>query len=160
MSNLQEFLKKQAEQERGDSDRRQAVLQDWLRALHELIGQMKGWLLEADTEHVLKITDEPVSIRERPFGTYTAPGLEVALGTRVISIRPVARYSIGSFVGDALGTTIRHGRVDMSNVESRFLLYRRIEDGQDRWIMVDDSTYRPQTLDRSSFEAAVQGMLE
>jgi hypothetical protein len=160
LSNLKDFLKKQAEQERDDAERREAVLQDWLRSLNELMSRLKGWLQEADPENVLTILERQCSIRERRLGVYWTPALEINLRSHAIRINPVARYAIGSTIGDAFGTTIRDGRVDMFNVDKKYMLYRRHDEGRDEWLMVDDRTYQSLPLTQPNFDAAVQSMLE
>jgi hypothetical protein len=160
LASLKEFLKKQAEEQRTGSAEREAMLHEWATAVDRLVELLAGWLRESDPEKVLTIEKTKHDIRERGLGSYQASGLRVTLGARVFRIEPVARFSIGSIEGDTFGTSIRSGRVDMTNDELKYMLYRNVGEGADSWLMADDRTYRARPLDRGAFEAAVLSMLQ
>jgi hypothetical protein len=165
MSNLKEFLSKQAAKQNVGVDQRDELRREWIEAVQRLMGQLEGWLRETDTEGALRIEPTAHRIGERKIGSYEAKGLRITLDSpslapREIGVEPIARFAIGSFEGDPLGKTIRDGRVDMTNYEKKYYLYRRKSDDGDEWVMVDDRDYRAQPLDREHFEAVVQSMLE
>jgi hypothetical protein len=158
---LSEFLSERAEQARAVPSNRGAILTEWRGAVDALLDQMIGWLKEADTHHLLGIERTTHDIREPRLGTYTVPGLRVGFGSRAIHVEPIARFPIGSMVGDSLGQSLRGGRVDLRNLGQRYMIYRKVEaDGSMRWIIVDDRDYRENPFDREHFEEAVKSLLE
>ncbi|WP_074306921.1 hypothetical protein [Singulisphaera sp. GP187] len=160
MSSLKEFLKKQAQEQSASADEREAARDEWVEAVDRLVTRLTDWLREADSDTVLKIEPTVHRIREPRLGSYEAKGLLITLGAREIGLVPVARYSIGSIVGDAHGETIRHGRLDLTNIEKKYMLYRGKREQEDFWVIVDDRDYAAKPLDQTSFEAAIQSMLE
>jgi hypothetical protein len=160
LSDLKEFLRKQAEEEGSAADERKQVLEDWIEALELLQANMSSWLRQADPQNILTLEQTTHRIRERQIGSYSAPGLRISLGTREVRVEPVARYSIGSRVGDALGASLREGRVDMTNGEKKYMLYRHKDGENHHWVMVDDEDYLARDMDRSAFEDAIQSLLE
>lgn len=161
MSSLRELLEQRAAENQSTAERRESLLTDWCRAVGDLVGRLESWLRDVDPKNVLRIERTSHRIRERQIGEYEVPGLRIVLGAQEIRVEPVARFSIGSMAGDALGTSIRAGRVDLTNVERRFMLYRRSAPGApDDWVLVDDRTYQAQPLTREAFEDAVTSMLQ
>jgi hypothetical protein len=161
MSNLKEFLKKRAEVERSGAGKRRELLRDWVAALETLRDHLSSWLREADEDNILTLEKTTRRIRERQFGTYEVPGLRILLGTQEILVEPVGRFTIASYAKDS---SARAGRVDITNGENKYIL-NRLKPGQDsaqgdRWEIVDDETYQARPLDRSTFEAAIQSLLE
>jgi hypothetical protein len=164
MSNLKEFLKRQAEEQRATADERDAVRREWLDSLDRLMGQLERWLRETDTEGTLKIEPMTHRLKERRVGIYDASGLRISLstpslGTPEIRLEPIARHTSASSIAAAVGGSIE-GRVDLTNDEMKYFLYRIKKNGKDEWVMVDDREYRPEPLERDNFEAAIQSMLE
>jgi hypothetical protein len=158
---LSEFLSRHASEARPETSDREAVLAEWKDAVEALIDQMEIWLKEADPNRLLRYSRTVHSIREPRLGTYTVPGLRIWFGTRAIDVEPIARYPIGSMLGDSLGRTLRGGQVDLGSIGHRYMLYRKVgSDGAMTWIMVSDQDYREQPLDREHFEEAVKRLLE
>jgi hypothetical protein len=133
---------------------------EWKRARDRLIGQLERWLREADRKDALTIDRIPITIRERRLGTYDVEGLRVRLGVREFRVEPVVRYSVGSIVGDEMGTAIRDGKVIMSSGDKGYVLFRHQRENGDEWVIADDRTYQPQTLDQSTSEGAVLDLLK
>jgi hypothetical protein len=158
VSNLSEFLKKQATELRTSERDARSVLDDWIGSVSELLQKMETWLREADSEKILRIEHVEHRMRERVIGSYGVKGLVVRMGDNEVRIAPVARYSIGSFVGDSLGESIRNGRVDMTNGQNRFMLYRK-SGSVGEWLIVDDQNYQARPLDKENFESAIQSLL-
>ena len=90
MSTLQDFLKKQAVEQRADFDQREKYRRDWVEAVEKLLEQLTTWLRDADAEKVLQIEPTKERIREQKIGSYEIPGLRISLGAREIGIRPIA----------------------------------------------------------------------
>jgi hypothetical protein len=160
MNALRSFLEEQAQHQDEARAQRMDALGEWKRALDALVGQFERWLHEADRKNALTIDRIPLTIRERRLGTYDVDGLRVRLGVREFRIEPVARYALGSVVGDELGTTIRDGWVNMSSGDKGYVLYRCKREDGDTWVIADDRTYEPQELNESTFEAAVLNLLK
>jgi hypothetical protein len=159
MDKLKEFLDQQAEENTAANEESRR-LKDWVQAVERLVETLSDWLRASDTKNRLKIEKTKYEIRERAFGWYSTPGLRVTFSTREFQVVPKAFFSIGSVVGDPLGETIRNGRVDLTNGNLRFMLYRKPSEGPDAWVIADDRTYQPRLLDRDSFEDAVVSLLQ
>jgi hypothetical protein len=160
MSALRSFLKDQAREQGETKAQRMEALDEWKRALASLIGRLESWLCEADPDHALTIDRIPITIRERRLGTYDVEGLRVRLGVREFRVEPVIRYPIGSIVGDEMGTSIRDGKVTMSSGDIQYLLYRRMKEDGDEWVIADDRTYQPRILNQTTFEDSVYKLLK
>lgn len=160
MADLKEFLRKQAEEQREHSPTREAIRADWVSAVEQLIDRMAEWVRENDVGNALKVDFTSHQIHERRIGRYVVKGLLISLPSREVRIEPIARFSIGSYVGDAFGSTIRDGRVDMSNGTRKYMLYRTAGGRPDQWVIVDDRSYDAKDFDRPAFEEALLSMLQ
>jgi hypothetical protein len=149
---LQEFLEERAKKEEAEGARTKIVREEWTSAVSKLVNTIEEWLRRADTKKVLTIERETYRIREKNIGTYGAQGLMVRLGAQEVRVVPIARYSIGSMVGDSLGESLRYGRVDVTDGAQKLMLYR--PGGGDQWILVDEQTYQGKPLDQAAFEEA------
>src|SRR5207248_1497527 len=120
--------------------------------------QLADWLRQADPENLLMIEETSHRMSERKIGVYTAPGLRILFGAGATEIRvePIARYAMGPVLGDAFPASTREGRVDITNDEHKYMLYRIKDASNHRWLIVDDKDYRIRELDRTTFEAAIQ----
>jgi hypothetical protein len=157
---LSSFLEEQAQEQQETQAQRKEVLDEWKGALNSLITQFERWLREADRKNALTIDRIPITIRERRLGTYDVEGLRVRLGVREVRVEPVVRYSVGSIVGDEMGTAIRDGKVIMSSGDKGYVLFRHKREDGDEWVIADDWRYHPQPLNQATFEAAVLDLLK
>ena len=155
---LRQFLEKRAKEEDAEGERTSKIRGEWISAVSRLIEQIEDWLHEADPGKILTIERESHRIREAKIGTYDVPGLMVRLGAREVRIVPVARYSIGSMIGDNLGRTLRYGRVDITDGARKTMLYRPGEG--DQWIVVNGQSYQGEDLSQATFEAAILKLLQ
>jgi hypothetical protein len=165
MSNLKDLLKREAEEQETHAEERTGLKLEWTDAVDRLMQQLESWLRDVDTEGALRIEATTHRIGERRIGFYDAKGLRIMLGSRSLGpreilVKPVARDNIAAVVGDPFGKTVKDGRVDMTNYERRYMLFRRKTDAGDEWVIVDDRDHRAHPLDREHFEAAIQSMLE
>ncbi len=159
MSNRVSSLNSRGRKRRETKARREEILAEWKEALESLVGQLECWLREADEDHALTIDRIPIVIGERRFGAYEVEGLRVRLGIMEFRVEPIARDSVGTIVGDELGTTLCDGNVKISGGYRKYSLYRRKAEQGDEWVMADDQTYEPRILDQSTFEDAVYQLL-
>jgi hypothetical protein len=161
MKTLEEFLHERAEIERGRADEKKAIQQEWIGAVRRLLDQMTEWLRDADPEHLLKIKECDHKLREIDVGVYTAPGLEIRLGTQDLQVIPVARHVVGRDLSNGLVEVARaFGRVDLTDGDKSFLLFRSRKDPDDEWVVLEDDGLRAKRFDRESFEEAMIGLLE
>ena len=156
MKTLTDFLKEQAEQQQSQAGQREAKRVEWVQSVERLIRQLQEWLHEADTPGVLRVTVQPHTVREQSIGGYEAPSLTIGLGSREVRVLPVARDVVGS-IGDP-GFRAQ-GLVDLTDSAFKYLLYRRLDDRGERWVIVDDRDYSVQPLDRTTFEGALLSLL-
>jgi len=158
---LEEFLHERAEIERGHADEKTALQREWVGAVQRLIGQITGWLRDADKEHLLEIEEKCHKLREVDVGVYTAPGLVIRLESQEARVIPVARMVVGPDLSNGLIRVIRaFGRVDMTDGEKKFLLFRTEVAPADEWVILEDEGFTFKRFTRESFEEAAQSLLQ
>jgi hypothetical protein len=162
MKTFLQFLKEQAEASKDPQNQIERKKLAWVSSVEQLIAQAKKWLEEADREtKVLRlVVDRDFSINEEELGIYHAPCLQIWLGNKVVELRPIARNVVGGI--DEGGLHIQaQGQVDITDRKRRIVIYRiKKEHDQDRWTIVDPDQDIVSELDRPTFEAAVQSLLE
>jgi hypothetical protein len=160
MKALAQFLKEEAVQQRAQADAIAADVQAWERSVNRLVQQMEDWLRLADPERILRIETTTHYLREEGIGQYILYGLSILLGAREVEVIPVARKVVAVFDDDIAPARRAQGRVDLTNGEWKYMLYRFVLDQDDRWMIVDDRDYRKRPFDQSSFEEAMVSLLE
>jgi hypothetical protein len=160
MKPFPEFLKEQASKDPKNEGER--TKREWISSVERLIAQAQDWLEQSDrhTKVLRLIVDNDHSIDEEGLGMYRAPCLQIWLGKKEVEMCPVARNVTG--VLDEGGFHLQvQGRVDISNGTRKMIAYRiKTENVQDRWTLLDPNQNTVSELDRSTFEAAVQSLLE
>jgi hypothetical protein len=157
MMTFQEFLHKKAA-EQHQHERRQRR-DEWIAAVGRLFDQIRAWLAEADPDHLLDVVPLEVQSIEASLGVYNIPSLKIGVGDSSVQIVPRGRDALG-IVGGPGGLGIRaEGRVDITDGVRKYILYRSLQDGQERWFLLDQD-FRPHPLDRARLEAALQDLLE
>jgi len=155
-----DFLKEQASKDpQHERDRARC---EWVSSVERLIAQAQEWLEEADrhTKVLRLVVDENHSIEEDELGTYNAPGLQIWIGEKVVEVRPIAR-NVPDGIDQGRYLIPAQGLVEISNGARKVRVYRIIKEReQDRWIIVDPDRNVVSELDRSTFEAAIQNLLE
>jgi hypothetical protein len=160
MKTLKEFLHEHAEMERGRADERTAIQEEWIGALMRLLQQIKEWLRDADEEHQLEIEERWHKLREINVGVYAAPGLVIRLGAREVEVIPVARMVVGPELSNGLIRVDRaFGRVDLTDGDKSYLLFRTLKEPADEWVIVEDEGYTVDRFDRRTLEEAMQSLL-
>ena len=161
MKTLKEFLAERAEIEHGRADEKKAIQQEWIGAVRRLIQQIKDWLADSDTNHLLEIAESSHELREMDVGVYTAPGLVVREEAREVRILPVARMVVGPLLVDSsIRMTRAFGRVDLTDGGEKFMLFRTQKDPSDEWMIVEDRGYTVTKFNRQTFEEAMLRLLE
>ena len=161
MSTLQDFLKQRADHIRDTLPERLRIQNEWIQAVERLINQLKEWLTASDPQHILEFFEDTVQRRESDVGVYLVKRLVIRLEAQEVQVVPIARNVIGPVTTSGATHTGRsHGRVDMTNGVNKFLLFRTQAEPSDRWIIVSDDTYVARDLDRASFDAAMQSLLQ
>ena len=153
---LSEFLQEKAKDE---SQRERFRLRDeWVDASNRLIGQFRLWLQNADTLGVLEVWEQDVEHLEERAGAYRVPDLYIRLGGTDVKVRPVSSSAVGTIrEGDGVGNRLR-GRVDITDGGRRYILYRTVQEGEERWYALDEK-YHSTLLDEARFEAIMQELL-
>ena len=154
---FREFLDKQAQQKQQHEERRQRREQ-WIAALDRLIKQLSAWLAEADPGRVLDVVRTDVERAEPGLGTYQAPSLTISLGEAAVLVVPVGRDVVG-IVGSQGDIGIRaEGRVDITDGIRKYILYRTLKDGQEKWYALDEH-FKAEPLNREQLEKILQDLL-
>lgn len=160
---FQDFLRQKAD-EFGGRDRNRKRL-EWLQAIQGLLDQVRDWLRVADPENLLESVPYEVERVEGRLGIYDAPALKLRLGTDEIDIVPVGRFAIGPLPAQALKSLLGldgtddpvAGRVDVTNGERKYLLYRDVSTGQDRWYALGEQS-QAVLLDQAHLESILQDL--
>jgi hypothetical protein len=161
VASLKEFLESEADKLRSEQAAALTERQEWIAAVERLLAQIKEWLGEADTKEILRIEEAPLRLSEQGLGTYEIPALTIGLGTREVRIKPVARFVAAPLRSTGIIHVPRaYGRVDLTNGLDRYMIFRTELEPDDRWIMIEQNEPLMEPLDRKSFEAAFQSLLE
>ena len=156
MKSLSEFLNEQAEKQ-PESGIRKWERDAWVSAVGQLIERMELCLREADQKSILDIERTVHEKREEGIGHYKVAGLAIRLGAREVDIIPISRYVVATPAN--VKPFNPQGRVDMTDGETRYSLYR-IPDSQGvGWALIDP-TGSIKGFSQKTFEAAIQDLLE
>jgi hypothetical protein len=160
MTALTDFLNKQAEKQRAQGAQLEKKRTDWVQSVERLLGQLKTSVQQADTHRIVQIEPARLPRQEEDIGNYTVPGLVLTVGSRRVMVQPVARNVVG-YLGEGFGPDVRaQGRVDITDGERKFMLYRIVDGQGEKWVMVDDEDFKGRRLDQTAFEAALLSLLE
>ncbi len=160
MKTLAEFLRVQREKERAEEAQFGAKRRGWEEAIQRLLAQLRSWIEDADAEHTLNVTEFPVSVYEEELGRWSAQGLAMVVGLTEVRIVPIACNVLRTIDENGRSGIRAQGRVDLTNDVRKYLLYRLITDGGDRWVIAEDDGDRVEPLTRSTFEAALVSLLQ
>src|SRR5262249_5213009 len=145
---------------RTEGPSRQAIIQDWERAVEQLLDQICEWTQAADPENILKIEKEHLGRSEEDLGYYRTFRLKITLDAREILVVPVARQVVGRFGLPGEQHRQGLGRVDMTDGMRKYMLYRVMSETDEKWYMVDDDKFRTRELDQTAFEEAMLDLLK
>jgi hypothetical protein len=155
---LREFLLKNAPQAEQEKRRRQ-WRKEWIEAVERLLAQLRAWLTDAGTAEMLDFAPLDFQKREQGLGAYHIPGLAINFGERTVKVVPVGRNVLAHLGPYAEpGHENAEGRVDITNGAYKYLLYRKLTNAGEQWLVQDErSDIRP--LDRERFEGIVTDLL-
>jgi len=164
-TSFQEFLRQKAKG--SDLKDRNRSRSEWLSVLNRLLDQVRDWLRQSDPDDLLETVPYEVERVEPRLGIYDAPALKIRLGTDSVDILPMGRHvtkhieiqHLQAIPGnqDRWGD-LSGGRVDITDGERRYQLFRSIQDGRDHWYAWGDSmTLLP--FDRDRLETILKDLL-
>jgi hypothetical protein len=153
---FQEFLRKKTEELQQDTQRQRK--NEWVASVERLMDTIRGWLHEADPEGMLYVNVERLEKGERGLGRYMVPSLRIELGENVVHVLPTARNVIGLVAAPGESEQRAQGRVDITDDAEQFILYRTLQDGQERWYALDEK-FNAAPFDRNRLEAILQDLL-
>jgi len=138
---------------------------EWLAALRRLLEQIQNWLHAADPEGLLEVEPYEVQRAESRLGIYDAPALKIRLNADEVAVLPIGRYAIGPLPAEmykalqgVAGTDgPAGGRVDITDGERRYMLFRAIKSDPERWFAVDDLS-KVNLFDQARLEAILQDL--
>jgi hypothetical protein len=154
---FQEFLDKQAGLQQHYKERR-ARRDEWITAVRRLIDQLRAWLAESDPRGVLDVVQVEIERAEPDLGAYTIPGLRISVGDSAVQVIPVGRNVVGTVFPPGDAGIRAEGRVDITDGVRRHILYRTLNNGQDRWYALDEHL-QAVPLDRGKLEEILQDLL-
>jgi hypothetical protein len=149
-----EFLRDQEERLRSEEAAREGKKRQWTASVLSLIDEMKAWLKEFDQKGLLKLKDRTIELSEESIGTYDIHALEIWLGSKAVSVSPVARDVIGPRWKPGEGTW--SGRVDLAGDTSTYEIYMFSGDGgPGSWYIRDTQKYVLQPFTKEQFDSAL-----
>jgi hypothetical protein len=153
---FREFLEKRAQHphQRERRERRE----EWITAVHRLVEQLRAWLAESDPGAVLDVVPIEIEKAEPGLGVYRIPGLKVRLGEAAVEVVPVGRNVVGGVGPQGAVGVQAEGRVDVTDGIRRYILYRTLQDGQEKWYALDER-FQAAPLDRVRLEGILQDLL-
>jgi hypothetical protein len=155
MMSFKEFLKSQEATIKAEAQASERLKKQWETALLDLMTTIKSWLSESDPDRLLQIKDHVVTIYDNQIDQPSLPGLDIFMGSRAISIRPIsAKTVIGPRRKPVEGEWT--GRVDLIGNPYSFELWLLVDaQGESRWYIRDDRKYTLHPLTRESLENAL-----
>jgi hypothetical protein len=173
-TSFQEFLRQKVEG--SDWRDRKRLRDEWLGALHRLLGQIQDWLRQSDPEEVLELVPYKVERVEERLGVYDAPALQIRLNTESADVVPMGRYThVPPSIRNVAHVQQRQylhltdverywlngpvGRVDITNGERRHLLLFSPTDEGDSWYAWISGIAGPNPFDKAGLEAILKDLL-
>ena len=154
MITFKEFLRQKEESLRTQEAAREEKQKRWVNTVIGLIEEMTAWLKEFDQASLLKLKSREVERTEESIGTYDLPELEIWLGGKAVSVRPVALDVVGPRWRP--GDGIWSGRVDLDNGASAYQIYRFSgSDGTESWYLRDPRTLAVEPFTKDKFDSAL-----
>jgi hypothetical protein len=130
-------------------------------AIQRLLDRKIDWLRAADKEHLLEIEKKHHRLRGMDVGVFDAPGLVIRLDAREVGVVPVARMVVGPDLTNGVVRIVRSfGRVDLTDVARKYLIFRTQIDPAEEWTIVEDEGFTFKKFTRESFEEAIQDLLQ
>jgi len=155
MTKAREFVEALQQARKGgvqtveDARRRQKV--DWIRDLAALRDSVRGWLAPVIEARLATVVDKDFDLAEPDLGTYSAPGLEIALvvsgETRTALLRPRGMRIAGVVATGGARAIGARGRVDIECAVAREILLRFGDAEQPTWISFSNGQKRTLSLD-------------
>jgi hypothetical protein len=157
---FQEFLRQEAAKREAVLSANRAVIEEWRGALQALFEQLTRWLTESDSDRHVQIRTFDKKVVEPGLGEYVVPAMDLHILGTWIGILPKARKTVGSATPPQKTSPERAaGRVDITDEQRRYILYRFREADHDLWL-IDDLRSPPKPLDQTTFEAALMSYLQ
>jgi len=157
LTSFRELLHQKGQE--GDREKhRKERREEWIGAVRRLITQLCDWLQEADSDGILDIFSTEVEKLEQELGSYEVPRLVVRLGDANLQIVPVARNVVGSVEPRGAAALRAEGRVDVTDGVRKYILYRTLQDGKERWYALDEN-FDPAALDQDRFMSIMEDLL-
>jgi hypothetical protein len=154
--NLKDFLSEKARQTNQLERRRRR--EEWVAAVHRLMGRLQDWLRQADPDHVLDVGVIPIEKRELGIGTYQVPSLDIRYDETVIRVLPVGRNVLHGRSQNGNETAKAQGRVDITDGANKYYLYRFIENQSEQW-EIQGEEGKTTLLDQAQFERIIEELL-
>lgn len=174
MGVLTEFVQKEAEHLRSESNRREDAQREWTLAFAKLTDTLKQWVKEADGGlGLLEATGGSAYVRqEGQLGRYSLTSLIITLGGqqsgRMAEVAPRARYVAASIKPAGADSRRADGMVEIKDGSvPEYYLFRLKDEGGDRWFIqnvakwnADPEYGNVEELTRDRFESAILRILK
>ena len=121
MPDLVQFLQQQKDALQSPESAKKHEM--WLAALRALMNQIRTWLVKVESQMLIKVDPDQITITEEITGVYTAPALTLTvLSTgKKVRIIPIGRTIIGA-----------DGRVDLKSAKGIYMLLYLADRGE--WV--------------------------
>jgi hypothetical protein len=156
VTTFSEFLRQKAENYEVEAAKNKEIVSEWQEAIVKLFTQLRTWLAASDPGKILKIDEEQTDVTEPRLGRYKVPRLEIRALGKWIGIIPKARKTVKTARPPQSSAPERAtGRVDITDEVTRYVLYRFLEDGKEKWIIEGPGPGDPRDLTQQVFEDAL-----
>jgi hypothetical protein len=156
MMTFREFLDKQAQ--RSDHVERRQRRDEWVAVVGRFLNQLRAWLVESDPKGVLDVVPMEIERFEPNLGSYRIAALKINLGASAVEVTPVGRNTVGIMEPPGDAVLRAEGRVDITDGIRRYICYRTLKEGQEKWYAVDER-FQAWPLDKERVEAILQDLL-
>lgn len=156
MMTFQQFLERHAQQQQHQERRERR--NEWIAAVERLLNQLRTWLAESDPAKVLDVVPVEVERAEPDLGAYRISSLKISLGDGAVQVIPIGRNVVGVVGPRGAGGIRAEGRVDITDGIRKYILYRTLDDGQEKWYALDED-FQAALFDRGRLEAILLDLL-
>lgn len=154
MISFKDFLASQEERLRAERIKQDQAREDWVQSVVHLIEQIKQWIKQSDPHGLVRLDHVFGESNSTPANVYVNARLDIHLGDRYTTIRPVAIDVLGPRWKPGKGD--RAGEVDMWGEPYAYELYRFLHaDQHDQWYLRSTRDWQMKELNQANFDAAL-----
>ncbi len=157
MISFKDWLSSQEERLRAEQMVQFQAKESWVQSVVNLIEQIEGWIKESDIHGLVKLDHEFRDQNDPPRDIYANARLNISVGDRDVSIRPVTFSVTGPRWKPRLGEW--SGRVDIIGEPHGYELFRFVgNDGQEEWYLRGTRDYEIKIFNQANLDTALMAL--